>query len=51
MNRRALLSVTDKSHLEDVAALLDSYDFELLASGGTATYLRDAARRVLPEVF
>ena len=59
MKRRALLSVTDKSHLEDVAALLDSYDFELLASGGTAAYLRDAGFPVIgvsevtgfPEVF
>lgn len=39
--RRALLSVSDKSHLGDVASLLTSYDFELLASGGTAKYLRD----------
>ncbi len=39
--RRALLSVTDKTRLEDVAAVLASYDYELVASGGTATYLRD----------
>ncbi len=56
---RALLSVTDKSHLEDVAALLASYDYELLASGGTARYLRDHGFPVtdvsevtgFPEVF
>jgi len=41
VTRRALLSVTDKSHLDDVAALLASFDYELIASGGTARYLRD----------
>lgn len=41
MTRRALLSVSDKTRLEDVAALLESFEYELLASGGTATYLRD----------
>ena len=39
--RRALLSVTDKSHLDTVATLLCSYDYDLFASGGTAAYLRD----------
>mgnify|MGYP001828131807 CR=1 FL=1 len=59
MKRRALLSVTDKSHLEHVAAVLESFDFELLASGGTARYLRDNGFPVVgvsevtgfPEVF
>lgn len=57
--RRALLSVTDKSGLEGVAAVLESFDFELLASGGTAVYLRDHGFKVtdvsavtgFPEVF
>jgi phosphoribosylaminoimidazolecarboxamide formyltransferase/IMP cyclohydrolase len=57
--RRALLSVTDKTHLEHVAAVLDSFDVELLASGGTARYLRDNGFPVVgvsevtgfPEVF
>ena len=39
--RRALLSVTDKSQLEDVAILLHSFDYELIASGGTARFLRE----------
>ncbi len=41
MTRRALLSVSDKSQLVDVAVLLESYDYELIASGGTARFLRD----------
>jgi len=57
--RRALLSVSDKSHLDHVASLLASYDYELLASGGTAKYLRDhgfectdvSAVTGFPEVF
>ena len=36
VTRRALLSVTDKTGLENVAAVLSSFEFELLASGGTA---------------
>jgi len=39
--RRALLSVTDKSQLEDIASLLHSFDYELIASGGTARFLRE----------
>ena len=57
--RRALLSVTDKSHLDDVASLLVSYDYELIASGGTARWLRDHGFAVtdvyaitgFPEIF
>jgi phosphoribosylaminoimidazolecarboxamide formyltransferase/IMP cyclohydrolase len=59
VKRRALLSVTDKSHLDDVAAVLVSYDYELIASGGTAAWLRDHGFAVtdveaitgFPEVF
>ena len=57
--RRALLSVTDKSHLDDVASLLRSYDYQLLASGGTAAYLSEHGFPVtevsevtgFPEIF
>ena len=57
--RRALLSVTDKTDLEHVAAVLDSYDYEFLASGGTAAYLREHGHEVrdvgdltgFPEIF
>jgi phosphoribosylaminoimidazolecarboxamide formyltransferase/IMP cyclohydrolase len=40
--RRALLSVTDKTGLVELAQGLARFDFELLASGGTAKALRDA---------
>ena len=57
--RRALLSVTDKTRLEDVATLLHSYDYELVASGGTAKYLAEHGFPVtevsettgFPEIF
>ncbi|MCK9996840.1 MAG: bifunctional phosphoribosylaminoimidazolecarboxamide formyltransferase/IMP cyclohydrolase [Candidatus Krumholzibacteria bacterium] len=39
--RRALLSVTDKTRLDEIGKLLHSYGYELIASGGTARYLRD----------
>ena len=39
--RRALLSVTDKRQLEHIAVLMNSFEYELIASGGTATYLRE----------
>ena len=40
--RRALLSVTDKTRLTDVAAALRDHGYQLIASGGTAGHLRDA---------
>jgi phosphoribosylaminoimidazolecarboxamide formyltransferase/IMP cyclohydrolase len=57
--RRALLSVTDKRQLEDVAILLHSFEYELVASGGTAGYLREHRFEVtdvsditgFPEIF
>jgi phosphoribosylaminoimidazolecarboxamide formyltransferase / IMP cyclohydrolase len=59
VKRRALLSVTDKARLDEVAAVLDSFEFELLASGGTASHLRDQGFTVtdvsgltgFPEIF
>lgn len=39
---RALLSVTDKSGLKELAAGLIAHGFELVASGGTAAFLRDS---------
>lgn len=58
-NRRALLSVTDKTDLDNVATLLSSYDYELFASGGTFAYLQQngiEAREIseltqFPEIF
>ncbi len=57
--RRALLSVTDKSRLGELARALDGRGYELVASGGTAIALRDeglAVRDVseltgFPEIF
>jgi len=57
--RRALLSVTDKSQLEHIAVLMNSFEYELIASGGTATYLREHGFTVTavgdltgyPEIF
>jgi phosphoribosylaminoimidazolecarboxamide formyltransferase/IMP cyclohydrolase len=57
--RRALLSVTDKGRLDEVAAVLESFDYQLIASGGTARYLRDNGFQVtdvsevtgFPEIF
>jgi len=39
--RRALLSVTDKNGLAELAASLREHRYDLLASGGTAAFLRE----------
>jgi phosphoribosylaminoimidazolecarboxamide formyltransferase/IMP cyclohydrolase len=57
--RRALLSVTDKSGLETFARGLSGHGFELIASGGTATALREVGLAITdvnaitgyPEIF
>ena len=57
--RRALLSVTDKTRLEEVGKALHEAGYQLIASGGTAGYLRDHALPVTgvsdltgyPEIF
>ncbi len=57
--RRALMSVTDKTGLVDVARILVDFDYELIASGGTAKHLRDEGFPVsevsevtgYPEIF
>ncbi len=57
--RRALLSVTDKTRLTDVAAALRDHGYQLIASGGTARHLREAGFEVdgvgdltgYPEIF
>jgi phosphoribosylaminoimidazolecarboxamide formyltransferase/IMP cyclohydrolase len=46
--RRALLSVTDKSHLDRLGAALRARDVELVASGGTASTLESAGLAVTP---
>jgi phosphoribosylaminoimidazolecarboxamide formyltransferase / IMP cyclohydrolase len=57
--RKALLSVTDKTGLTDIAGPLVEAGFQLIASGGTASHLREAGLPVtsvsdltgFPEVF
>ena len=44
--RRALLSVSDKRGLADFAAALQRHGVELLASGGTASFLTDVGLQV-----
>ena len=57
--RRAVLSVTDKTDLDIVADVLVEFNYELVASGGTAAWLREQGHTVVdvseitgfPEVF
>ena len=57
--KRALLSVTDKSGLAEVAQALVTHGYQLIASGGTAAVLRDDGLDVqevsdltgFPEIF
>ena len=48
MIRRALLSVYDKSGLEELARGLAALDVELVASGGTAAFLSKVGIAVTP---
>ena len=45
--RRALLSVSDKAGLADLAAALVRHGVELVSTGGTAKALREAGHEVL----
>jgi len=45
---RALLSVSDKSGLLEVAKILESNGVEIISTGGTATYLRENGIVVTP---
>lgn len=47
-NRRALLSVSDKTGIEEFARALVDRGFQLLSTGGTARRLRDAGLPVTP---
>ena len=44
---RAILSVSDKTGLVDLAKFLESYGVELLSTGGTAKAMRDAGVKVM----
>lgn len=45
--RRALLSVSDKTGLIEIATVLSSLNVELLSTGGTAKAIRDAGFNVI----
>jgi MGS-like domain len=45
--RRALLSVSDKTGLIDIATFLASQGVELLSTGGTAKAIKDAGLKVM----
>ncbi len=45
---RALVSVYDKSGLDDFARFLTEQDLELVSSGGTARFLRESGLQVTP---
>jgi len=45
--KRALLSVSDKTGLLDLARTLASFNVELLSTGGTAKAMRDAGLTVI----
>ncbi len=44
--KRALISVSDKTGLDQIGPWLDSYGIEIIATGSTAQYLRDKKVRV-----
>jgi phosphoribosylaminoimidazolecarboxamide formyltransferase/IMP cyclohydrolase len=46
--KRALLSVSDKSHLVDFAKRLAKFDIQLISTGGTARLLAEAGLDVTP---
>ena len=48
MIKRALISVYDKSGLEELARGLEKLDVEIVASGGTATFLEKIGVAVTP---
>jgi phosphoribosylaminoimidazolecarboxamide formyltransferase/IMP cyclohydrolase len=48
--KRALVSVYDKSGLEELAEALGAYDVEIISSGGTARRIKELGYRRLVEV-
>jgi phosphoribosylaminoimidazolecarboxamide formyltransferase/IMP cyclohydrolase len=48
MKRRALVSVSDKTGIEDFARRLSELGFEIISTGGTAKALTDAGVSVVP---
>jgi phosphoribosylaminoimidazolecarboxamide formyltransferase/IMP cyclohydrolase len=50
MIKRALISVSDKSGLEDLIKALDAYSVEIVSSGGTAKKIKGLGYEKLTEV-
>ena len=44
--RRALISVSDKTNLEDLGKFLEGLGVELVSTGGTARYLKNVGLKV-----
>ena len=47
MKRRALISVSDKAGIEDLARELQQLSFEIISTGGTAKVLTEAGIPVI----
>jgi phosphoribosylaminoimidazolecarboxamide formyltransferase/IMP cyclohydrolase len=50
MIKRAIISVSDKSKLEDLIKALEKYSVEIISSGGTANRIREIGYEKLMEV-
>lgn len=50
MIKRAIISVYDKSGLEELVAALEEYDVEIISSGGTARKIKELGYKNLVEV-
>ncbi len=50
MIKRAIISVSDKSKLEDLIKALEKYSVEIISSGGTANRIREIGYEKLLEV-
>ena len=48
--KKALISVSDKSYVLELAKCLNSFDVEILSTGGTAKLLKENKIKV-PKVF
>jgi len=48
VKKRALISVSDKTDLVDFAKFLEDFGYELVSTGGTLKYLKDAGLNPLP---
>lgn len=48
MPKRALISVSDKTHLDGLAPILAKMNVEIVSTGGTAEYLKKMGIRIIP---